>query len=280
MAELGNNVINNSNNTTSSRFPFFNRSLTTVHTINKEKPSQKPPQLERAGSLTKFVESARGSVVKRLCNFFEPPKPSSSQESLLQNKPKPSKSVDNYDSSEGSLYGKVKPPKSINSSDSIRLPGTEDRIVLYFTSLRGIRRTYEDCYAVRMIFRGFRVWVDERDISMDSNYKKELMSVLGEEKKKNSGHVALPQIFIRGRYVGGADVIKHMCEVGELGKVLEGLPRTKAGFMCESCGDVRFVPCGNCSGSRKVFDEDEGLLKRCLECNENGLIRCPNCCSS
>ncbi|OMP00913.1 hypothetical protein CCACVL1_03255 [Corchorus capsularis] len=31
-------------------------------------------------------------------------------------------------------------------------------------------------------------------------------------------------------------------------------------------------------GSRKVFDEDEGLLKRCLECNENGLIRCPECC--
>ncbi|XP_043717543.1 uncharacterized protein LOC122665459 [Telopea speciosissima] len=28
-----------------------------------------------------------------------------------------------------------------------RLPGTEDKIVVYFTSLRGIRRTYEDCCA-------------------------------------------------------------------------------------------------------------------------------------
>jgi hypothetical protein len=28
-----------------------------------------------------------------------------------------------------------------------------------------------------------------------------------------------------------------------------------------------------------LFDEDEGVLKRCLECNENGLIRCPDCCS-
>ena len=30
-----------------------------------------------------------------------------------------------------------------------------------------------------------------------------------------------------------------------------------------------------------LFDiMDEEVLKRCLECNENGLIRCPNCCSS
>nr|KYP37908.1 Uncharacterized protein At3g28850 family [Cajanus cajan] len=114
---------------------------------------------------------------------------------------------------------------------------------------------------------------------MDANYRKELMSVLGENNKRK-GHVALPQVFIRGRHVGGADVIRYMFEVGELAKVLEGLPRTKGGFVCESCGDVRFAPCGNCSGSRKVFDEDEGVLKRCLECNENGLIRCPNCCSS
>ena len=33
----------------------------------------------------------------------------------------------------------------------------EDKIVIYFTSLRGIRKTYEDCCSVRMIFRGFRV---------------------------------------------------------------------------------------------------------------------------
>ncbi|KAF5733630.1 Glutaredoxin family protein [Tripterygium wilfordii] len=34
----------------------------------------------------------------------------------------------------------------------------------------------------------------------------------------------------------------------------------ESGFVCEACGDVRFVvPCKNCSGSRKVCDEDEGL---------------------
>ena len=58
-------------------------------------------------------------------------------------------------------------------SDDI-LAGTEDRLVMYFTSLRRIRWTYEDCYSVRMIFRGFWVWVDERDLSLDSAYRKEL----------------------------------------------------------------------------------------------------------
>ncbi|XP_010246872.1 PREDICTED: uncharacterized protein At3g28850 [Nelumbo nucifera] len=154
-----------------------------------------------------------------------------------------------------------------------RLPGTEDRIVLYFTSLRGIRRTYEDCCAVRAVFKGLRVPVDERDISMDSAYRMELQRVLGEKI------VSLPQVFIRGKYIGGADEIKQLHEVGELVKLLEGFPSRDPGFVCESCGDVRFIPCLNCNGSRKVFDEEAEQLRKCPECNENGLIRCPNCSS-
>jgi len=254
-------IRNNNNNTTPSRSSFLNRSFTTVYTNHDEKPPQKTQNLERTVSL-------RGNVVKKLCSIFEPPKP---DESLSINKHKPSKSTEI--ASDSSL----KSSKSIDSVPVIRLPGTEDRIVVYFTSLRGIRRTYEDCYAVRMILRGFRVWVDERDVSMDICYRKELMSVMGEKSMKN---VTLPQVFIRGNYVGGAEVINQLCEVGELGKILEGFPKTKGGYVCESCGDVRFLPCGNCCGSRKVFDEDEGLLNRCLVCNENGLIRCPNCCIS
>lgn len=268
MADIRNN---NATNTTSSRFSFLNRSLTTVND-EKQQPS---PQNQKATNLERTV-SLRGKVVKKLCSFFEPSKPSPSEESLFSNKLKTLKSTDSSEES------KLKPAKSLDSSQIIHLPGTEDRIVLYFTSLRGIRRTYEDCYAVRMIFRNFRVWVDERDVSMDIAYRKELMNVLGEKNTKNakSKNVELPQVFIRGKYVGGAEVIKQLCEYGELGKILEGFPRIKSGFVCESCGDVRFAPCGNCSGSRKVFDDDEGLLKRCLECNENGLVRCPNCCTT
>ncbi|XAR69608.1 hypothetical protein NMG60_11001263 [Bertholletia excelsa] len=173
----------------------------------------------------------------------------------------------------------TKKPRSISSFSSLSscnqlcLPGTEDRIVLYYTSLRGIRRTYEDCCAVRMIFRGFRFYVDERDISMDSEYKKELQNVMGGKG------VRLPSVFIRGMFVGGADEIKQLHECGELEKLLEGLSVRDVAFVCEACGDERFFPCPNCSGSRKVFNDEEGEHQRCPECNENGLIRCPNCCS-
>lgn len=274
MAELESNTGLLSGKT---RFSFFNRSLTVSSNTTLPGSFQKPylePALERSGSLNKFhnsvesVKSAGNSLrgkVKKLCNFFESRRDSSKsydEASLLSpSKLKPTKSIDS-DSGVSS---------SFSNSSGIRLPGTEDRIVIYFTSLRGIRRTYEDCYSVRMIFRGFGLWVDERDISMDSAYKKELQSVLGEKS------VTLPQVFIRGKHVGGADVVNHLFEVGELAKVLEGFPKRKPGFVCETCGDVRFLPCMNCSGSRKIFDEDEGMLKRCLECNENGLIRCPNC---
>ncbi|KAJ4836106.1 hypothetical protein Tsubulata_004209 [Turnera subulata] len=151
----------------------------------------------------------------------------------------------------------------------------DNKIVVYFTSLRGIRKTYEDCCAVRMILRGFRVLVDERDISMDSAYRKELQGLL------KGKAMSLPQVFIREKHIGGVDEIRQLNEAGELGKLLGGIPvRDHPGLVCESCGDARFVPCPNCSGSRKVFDVDEEQLRRCPDCNENGLIRCPGCCSS
>ncbi|KAF5737650.1 glutaredoxin family protein [Tripterygium wilfordii] len=153
-----------------------------------------------------------------------------------------------------------------------QLPGTENKIVLYFTSLRGIRKTFEDCCAVRMIFRGLRVPVDERDISMDSMYRKELQNAL------KGKVVSLPQVFVRGKYIGGVEEVRQLNEIGELTKLLEGFPVRDPRLVCESCGDARFLPCPNCNGSRKVFEEEEGQLRRCLDCNENGLIRCPGCC--
>ncbi|KAE8669884.1 Detected protein of confused Function [Hibiscus syriacus] len=107
---------------------------------------------------------------------------------------------------------------------------------------------------------------------MDAAYRKELQSILKVRK------VTLPQVFIKGKYIGGADVIKSMFEMGELAKNLDDFPRRQPGFVCNSCGDVRFVPCGNCNESRKLFEDDEVFVKRCFECNENGLIRCPYCC--
>lgn len=161
-------------------------------------------------------------------------------------------------------------PPSNDKNSSI---GKEDRVVLYFTSLRGIRKTYEDCCAVRMIFRGLRVALDERDISMDSSYRKELQS------KLKGKALSLPQVFIRGNHIGSAEEIRQLNENGELAKLLEGFDESEFGFICKRCGEARFVPCPSCSGSRKVFDKDDETFRRCMDCNENGLIHCPSCCS-
>ncbi|GAU24198.1 hypothetical protein TSUD_23350 [Trifolium subterraneum] len=139
---------------------------------------------------------------------------------------------------------------------------------------RAVSSVEESSSNIRMILKGFRVAVDEKDISMDSSYRKELQNKLGDKVV-----VTLPQVFIRGKHVGNADEIKLLNESGKLENLLKDFPIKDCWLVCESCGDARFVPCSNCNGSRKVFEEEEGELIRCLHCNENGLIRCPACCS-
>lgn len=157
-------------------------------------------------------------------------------------------------------------------SEPHNLPsGEEKRIVLYFTSLRVVRKTFEDCHAVRSILRGFRVTIDERDLSMDMGFLAELKGILGRRQ------LSLPQVFIGGRYIGGADEIRQLHEAGELKKYLDGVPAMATGA-CEGCGGLRFILCQNCNGSHKVFTEKAGF-RSCTACNENGLVRCPDCCS-
>ncbi|WOL06720.1 hypothetical protein Cni_G15454 [Canna indica] len=172
-------------------------------------------------------------------------------------------------------------PRSFSCHYRTRLPSTRfvadepskrPKVVLYFTSLRGVRRTFEDCRAVRAILRGLRFAVDERDVSMDASFRRELQGAL------KGRPFSLPQVFFHGRWIGGAEEIRQAHEAGELLRMLEGAARQDPGFVCTGCGGVRFAPCPTCSGSRKIFVEEEGRLRRCLECNENGLVRCPDCC--
>ncbi|XP_052184499.1 uncharacterized protein At5g39865 [Diospyros lotus] len=153
----------------------------------------------------------------------------------------------------------------------IYLPGSENRVVVYFTSLRVVRSTFQDCNAVRSILRGFRVSVDERDVSMDARFMDELQRIMGRDK----GKLRLPRVFVGGKYIGGADEIWQLHEAGELKKLVEGLHPAEVG-VCEVCGGYRFILCDECSGSRKLFSE-KGGFRTCAACNENGLIRCPSC---
>lgn len=179
------------------------------------------------------------------------------------------------------LLGKT-PSKNENSKwrCSGAPPGGEDRVVLYFTSLRGIRKTFDDCSTVKLILWGFNVLVDERDISMDFSFRQELQDLLGKP-------ITVPRLFIAGECIGGIDEVLQLHEAGELAKYLEGFPRhTCSTRPCNGCDDSRFVPCLNCNGSHKIFTQKLGgqgqgrvVWTRCPCCNENGLIRCPVCCS-
>ncbi|MCO5605873.1 hypothetical protein L7F22_060057 [Adiantum nelumboides] len=147
-------------------------------------------------------------------------------------------------------------------------PGSEGKVVLYFTSLRGVRKTFENCFMVRLILQGFRVHVDERDVWMHSKFRQELTDVMG-------AALSVPRLFILGRYIGGADEVELLHEEGILLKLLEDLP-TECRKVCDICADVRFIPCTACSGSCKIV-MPTGATERCAKCNENGLIMCPIC---
>lgn len=76
------------------------------------------------------------------------------------------------------------------------------RIVIYTTSFRVVRTTFERCQLVRKIFQNHRVKFVEKNIALDSEYGKEL-----EERCKRVGEPpSLPVVFIDGHYLGvGSD---------------------------------------------------------------------------
>ncbi|CAN4098704.1 unnamed protein product [Withania somnifera] len=164
------------------------------------------------------------------------------------------------------------PGSSPKSEPLIQIPGAEKQIVIYFTSLRVIRSTFDACNAVRSILSSFRVLIDERDVSMDAGFMEELKTISGTREKTKW---SLPRVFIGGRYIGGSEEIIRLHEAGELKKYVEGL--TPAGLTtCRVCDGDRFILCSDCSGSHRYYS-DKGGFRTCTACNENGLIRCPSC---
>ncbi|OIW21405.1 hypothetical protein TanjilG_02572 [Lupinus angustifolius] len=146
--------------------------------------------------------------------------------------------------------------------------GGENCVVIYTTTLRGIRKTFEDCNKVRAIVESCNVHMVERDVSMHSGFKEELRKLMGTKEVK------VPVVFVKGRFIGGVDETLKLEEEEKLGVLLEGIP--KALGCCEGCCGVRFVICMECNGSCKVLDEENKNV-RCARCNENGIIQCPTC---
>ncbi|KAJ4720537.1 putative Glutaredoxin family protein [Melia azedarach] len=149
-------------------------------------------------------------------------------------------------------------------------PGGDGAVILYTTTLRGIRKTFEDCSSIRFLLESFRVIFFERDVSMHTEFKEELWRIL-------DCKALPPRLFIKGRYIGGAAEVLTLHEQGKFRPLFEGIPIDRSDGPCEACAGVRFVLCHKCSGSHKVV-ADDGSSSKCQECNENGLIVCPLCC--
>ncbi|BFG20968.1 hypothetical protein CerSpe_072420 [Prunus speciosa] len=151
------------------------------------------------------------------------------------------------------------------------VPGSSDSsVILYTTTLRGIRKTFDDCNSVRFLLQSFRVVFYERDVSMHMEFREELWQVL-------DCKAVPPKLFIKGRYIGGAEEVLTLHEQGKLKPLFHGVPIDRSIGPCEACDGVRFVVCFKCSGSCKVIGQ-EGQSDKCSVCNENGLIICPLCC--
>lgn len=167
-----------------------------------------------------------------------------------------------------------------------RPPGNHEGVVLYTTTLRGVRRTFEDCETARRAVEGHAldagVTMDERDVSLHGEFLREVRELAGEE-------AAVPRLFVRGRYVGGVKEVVELSETGKLREMMRWVARrTAAGKIdykegaggrreCEGCGGARFLPCLECNGSCKVVGDDGKSVERCEKCNENGLMLCPLC---
>ncbi|KAF8079427.1 hypothetical protein N665_1028s0010 [Sinapis alba] len=151
-------------------------------------------------------------------------------------------------------------------------PGGENSVVIYVTTLRGIRKTFEDCNAVRSILDSHEVRYLERDVSMHSVFKEEIRGIMGTKQ------VRVPAVFVKGRMIGSVEEVMRLEEEGKLGILLDSMPKARLSGCCCGCGGMRFVMCGVCNGSCKVMDgEKKNTTVKCLVCNENGLVLCPIC---
>lgn len=149
-------------------------------------------------------------------------------------------------------------------------PGGADSLVLYTTSLGGVRSTFENCNRIRTILETHRVVFDERDISLHGEFLNELKELVGEG-------ASVPRLFVKGKYIGGVEEVVSLNETGRLGRILSWtrVERGVGRLGCEGCGGARFVPCLDCGGSCKVLVGHK--KERCPQCNENGLVHCPMC---
>ncbi|XP_014665024.1 PREDICTED: uncharacterized protein LOC106807247 [Priapulus caudatus] len=152
----------------------------------------------------------------------------------------------------------------------------KNKVVIYTTSLRVVRSTFDNCEKTRNIFRTLMVRFDERDLCVNEEAQEELR-----ERQEVETLPEIPQVFLNGELIGGADTVEQLNESGFLRQMLKDFKKVIATTSCEQCGGFAFLPCHACSGSKKSmhrnhFTEEFHAL-RCTMCDDNGLVRCVTC---
>lgn len=75
----------------------------------------------------------------------------------------------------------------------------EGEVIVYTTSFRGVKATFEECRYVLSVLYLFRVRVTQRDVYMHKSYYAELEARLGQ---KDAVKVTVPQVYISGQHIG------------------------------------------------------------------------------
>lgn len=96
-------------------------------------------------------------------------------------------------------------------------PGGSDSLILYTTRDNTNQQSFKDCLRIRFLLKDFNILYQERDVSIHWDYKEELWRMLGRQ-------VALPILFIKGRYIGGAEEVLQLHEQGKFQPLLAEIP--------------------------------------------------------
>jgi hypothetical protein len=157
------------------------------------------------------------------------------------------------------------PHITLRTRDPLTAMAVDGWVVLYFTSLRVVCSTYEECRAVRAILHGLRSIVNEWDLSMDPGFLRELAALL-----PHHWCVTLPQVFI-----GDVEEVHRLHESGELRRII--VPASASAVLTYSrCGRERSMLCGSYDGSHKRYSlKGGGRFHACSDCNEHARTTAP-----
>ncbi|XP_017065774.1 glutaredoxin domain-containing cysteine-rich protein CG12206 [Drosophila eugracilis] len=149
------------------------------------------------------------------------------------------------------------------------------KVVLYTTSMGIIRDTYAKCANVKQILRTLLIKFEERDVFMSVEYQQEIRERMHDET------IRVPQLFVEGQHIGDAEIVERLNESGELRQLLKPYKSISTAYTCQTCGGYRLLPCPSCSGSKKSVHRNhftaEFVALKCMNCDEVGLVKCPNC---